>query len=104
MYIWSYARFHSTLDKKVYLFLRDEAPLLQDLFIVPAEPVDAFQHQRVAGAQPGHEAPVTGAVKILAALLVRKDPVRMNQLPENIENDLLPSFLGYADPQKHDHL
>ena len=70
------------------LFLGQQPPLLQDLVIVPPQPVDALDDKGVPGFQFAYQPPVSGAVKILARLLVHDDTVSLN--PKFPHGDDLP--------------
>ena len=80
------------------LFLGQHPPLLQDLPIVPAQPVNALDVQHVVPLQPPHQFPVLGPVKVLAGLVV---PVQILlrdlQLPHGQPLPLLVLVPG-ADP------
>ena len=52
------------------LFLGDDPPLLQNLPIVAAQPVNTLCDQQIAGAQLFYETLVSGAVKVFSGLLV----------------------------------
>ena len=53
--------------------LGQEAPLLENLLVVAAQPVDAVQEQQVPAPQPVQEALVLRPAEVLAALLVQED-------------------------------
>ena len=48
---------------------RQHPPLLLYLHIIPAQTVEALDHQRVSGREPAQHFPIQRAVKILAGLL-----------------------------------
>ena len=52
------------------LFLGDDSPLLQNLPIVAAQPVNTLNDQQIAGVQLFYETLVSGTVKVFSGLLV----------------------------------
>lgn len=53
--------------------LGDDSPLFLDLAVVPAEAVNAFDHEDIARLQPFHQAAVNRAVKIPAGDFLAED-------------------------------
>lgn len=77
----------------------DDAPLLEDLRVVPAQSVDALHDQRVARPQPPQHPPILHPFKIRPRLLVHVNiPRRDPYLPHggNLPRFIL-FFRGYAD-------
>ena len=70
---------HIQNDDRGPLRLRDDAPLLENFGVVPAQPVDALHDQRVAWPQPPQHPPILHPFKIRPRLLIeiyifRRDP------------------------------
>ena len=90
----------STLeDGDVHAFFPGEdAPLFEDLPVVPPEAVDAFHAEEVVFFHAPHERPVAGPVEIAAGLFVRVD-ARSGDAPRP-EGDALSVFVLFpgADP------
>ena len=79
-------------DGRSFLFC-DDAPLLQDLFIISPETVDALDDKGVAVFQFSQQPPVAASVKILAGLLIQNDlAVVPPKLPQGDELALLILF------------
>ena len=60
-------------------FFREDAPLFQNLAIIPSQPVDALDVEQIARLEFFHQLLVLGAVKVLAGLLVHKDVLLRNR-------------------------
>ena len=84
-------------DGRSFLFC-DDAPLLQDLFIISPETVDALDDKGVAVLQFSQQPPIAVPVKILAGLLIQNDlAVVQPKLPQGDELALLVLFsCGYS--------
>ena len=74
-------------------FLRDDPPLFQDLRIVPAEAVDALDHEQVAVFQFTHQPAVLRPLEVLPRLLVHVNvPLRQPELHQPDDLPLLVLF------------
>ena len=61
------------------LFFREDAPLFQNLAIIPSQPVDALDVEQIARLEFFHQLLVLGSVEVLAGLLVHKDVLLRNR-------------------------
>ncbi len=84
-------------DSRALVF-GDDPSLLQDFFIVPPQTVDALDHKGIALLQSADELSVIRALKILAGLLVREDPLPVqSELLQRHDLPLLALLLrGYS--------
>ena len=66
-------QWHIQHDDIYSFFFGDDLPLLQDLFVIPAQAVDGMQIEDIALLQLLHHPQITGALKATARLFVHKD-------------------------------
>ena len=94
---------HIQHDDGRSLGLCDEAPLLQDLLVVPPQPVNALDHQHVPGLEHLDQLLVQRPVKALARLLFYCDPLQAHTkfLERRHLTVLLLASGGYAGIAVH---
>lgn len=78
--------------------LRDIAPLIQNLLVIAAQPIDRLDDQRILRLETPQETLVARAVEILAAELIQINvALRYGKLPQRNHLAILALFLcGYA--------
>jgi len=64
---------------------RQYAPLILYFFVVSPQTVDAFDIKHVAGLKLFYKRPIKFTIKVFAALLVRKNPLRWYTEPAHCE-------------------
>lgn len=89
---------HIQHDDSRTLLLGDDAPLLQNLFIISPKTVDALDDKGIAVFQFSQQPPVAAPVEILARLLIQNDlTIVQPELPQGDELTLLVLFsCGYS--------